>query len=277
MMNISESESDDDGPRDVLVMCKTCRCLYPLEMFIGKSNSERTKNCLSCRDKAKKYRETYHLKHPEAASRSMAKYNATPKAKAKNARYAKTPKARAKKLRHKATERYAQTTAKYIDSGRKQEVRSAEYERTHSDPGRHLEHAIGTKIGLMLNGRRKSSNTVMSNSEFASREDLCHHFESQFESWMNWDNHGKALVDGPRHWNIGHRIARALYDANDDEDVRRCWSKKNLFPQDAFENIALQTKLPSNNVLQSMKECWPTAWNGVVPEFGHAGMVRNGE
>ena len=57
-----------------------------------------------------------------------------------------------------------------------------------------------------------------------------------------------------------------LYDASNDEDVRRCWCKDNLFPQWADENNCLQTKLPPIAELLLLKHCWPTAWGDEVPE-----------
>ena len=244
--------------------CKTCRASLPRELFKDR-RGQTVKNCAPCRAKQKTYRETYHRKHPDAAKRSQAKYNATENARAKNAKHRKSDKWKATRQRHKETDRFKETTKAYRESDRWKEVRAAEYKRVHSDPGRHLEHYIGIAMGKMLKGIRGSSKTVMSYSEFIDTDDLRDHFESQFESWMTWENYGKASKDGVKHWNVGHVIARVLYDANDGEDVRRCWSKKNLFPQDANENASLQTKLPAEDVLNQMKECWPVKWGGVVP------------
>lgn len=223
------------------------------------------KTCAPCRAKHKTYRETYHRKHPNAAKESQAKYNKTEKSKSRLAKHRKGDKWKATRARHKETDRFKETAEAYRSSDRWKEVRAAQYERVHGDPGRHMEHYIGITMGRMLKGMRSSSETVMSYSEFNDAEDLRAHFESQFQSWMTWENHGKASKDGVKKWNVGHKIARALYDANNEEDVRRCWSKKNLFPQDANENVALHTKLPAEDVLNQMKECWPVGWGGVVP------------
>ena len=260
-----DSGSDSEREtQDTQVQCKTCKKFSFRWSFRGPQGTE-LKNCEPCREKQKTYRKTYHAKHPEAAKESQDKYKGTEKARARSAKHRKGDKWKATRQRHKETDRFKETTNAYRESDRWKEVRAAEYERVHSDPGRHLEHSIGLAMSKMLKGIRGSSKTVMSYSEFIDTDDLRDHFESQLESWMTWENHGKASKDGVKHWNIGHRIARALYDANDEEDVRRCWSKKNLFPQDANENIALQTKLPTDDVLNQMKECWPVKWGGVVP------------
>jgi hypothetical protein len=257
-------DSESEAEEVLTLECKTCHASLSCELFKG-SRGQPVKTCAPCRAKHKTYRETYHRKHPNAAKESQAKYNNTEKSKSRLAKHRKGDKWKATRARHKETDRFKETAEAYRSSDRWKEVRAAQYERVHGDPGRHMEHYIGITMGRMLKGMRSSSETVMSYSEFNDAEDLRAHFESQFQSWMTWENHGKASKDGVKKWNVGHKIARALYDANNEEDVRRCWSKKNLFPQDANENVALHTKLPAEDVLNQMKECWPVGWGGVVP------------
>lgn len=192
-----------------------------------------------------------------------AAYGKTAKGKAKYARYQQTEKRKISRAKYKATERYAETEAAYAP--RKKELRALEYERIHSDPGLHLEHGISVKIGKMLNGERGESETVMSHTEFSSREDMLAHFKSTFDTGMSFDNFGKHRVGGPPVWNVGHRIARFHFDSNNPEDVRRCWMKQNLFAQWAQENISAKVKLPDEDELMRLRDSWPTSWNDKLP------------
>lgn len=59
-------------------------------------------------------------------------------------------------------------------------------------------------------------------------EDLKHHLESKFESWMNWDNHG--LYNGELYcgWDIDHIIPTS--SAITEEDVIKLNHYSNLQP-----------------------------------------------
>lgn len=254
--------------------CKTCKVFHVRESFRGLQGTE-LKNCKPCREKQKTYRETYHRKHPDAAQENQARYNKTAKAKAKSAKHRKTEKSAATRQRHRETERFKQTTDAYRNSDRWKEMRAAEYERTHSDPGRNLEHNIGCKIGKMLNGTRQSSETVMSFTEFEGRDDLMAHIESTFEHGMSFSNFGKHLVNGPIVWNVGHRIARFHFDTSNQEDVRRCWMKQNLFAQWAKENLSAHAKFPDEEELLKLQASWPVAWNNKLPSRSERGRMEN--
>tara|TARA_B110000114_G_scaffold185639_1_gene233674 strand:+ start:2349 stop:3107 length:759 start_codon:yes stop_codon:yes gene_type:complete len=194
------------------------------------------------------------------------KYSQKDKGKATHRRHERGPKGKATKKRYKDSELGIATTNAYNDSVRRKEMRVDEYERTHSDPGRHLEHAIGVTISRMINGQAKSSQKVTALTEFGTRDVLVENFESQFEPGMTMQNHGKHILGEERRWHVGHRIARALYNPSIPEDLRRCWMSMNLFPQWADENISAKTTLPSLQALMLLKDCWPTGWGGELPE-----------
>jgi len=99
------------------------------------------------------------------------------------------------------------------------------------------------------------------------------HFASQFEPWMDWPNHGKHKKGAPpkSKWNVGHKIAQSRYDHSDPDEVRKCWSLANLFPQCAKENVEQNNRyLPSFETLLAMRAEWPKAWNGVLPDWAVA-------
>ena len=71
------------------------------------------------------------------------------------------------------------------------------------------------------------------------------HLQSQFESWMNWDNYGKY---NPKQWNdddsstwtwqIDHIIPASTftYSSTQDEGFHTCWSLSNLRPLSSKQN-----------------------------------------
>lgn len=205
--------------------------------------------------------------HTNTLSCANLKKPHTSEARAKSRRrYEQTTKGKATFKRYFDSDLHIDTKNAYRASGRHKEVRVAEYERIHSDPGRHLEHTIGNKISRMISGQASSSKNVTALTDFGSRDVLLDHFVSQFEPGMTINNHGKHLRGQGRVWHVGHRIARALYNPNIPEDERRCWTSMNLFPQWADENISAGTKLPSLPALMLLKDCWPTGWGGELPK-----------
>ena len=240
---------DPDSP-SLWNQCRRCRKFKPGAEFEPKRGTAPATACMRCRDRSCK---------------RSKQHSQSEKGRATQARHRKTDKWKATKAKHKQTDKCQETAARYIDSGRRAAVRKEEYDRVHSDPGRHLEHAIVVKVGKMINGKRKESETVMSYTEFSSNRDLCDHLESTFEPGMSFANFGKHRGVGPRVWNVGHRIARFHYDANNPEDVRRCWLKQNIFAQWGKENLSTHAAFPDESTLIALQTSWPVAWNDVLP------------
>tara|TARA_B100000963_G_scaffold321871_1_gene305520 strand:+ start:981 stop:1592 length:612 start_codon:yes stop_codon:yes gene_type:complete len=142
------------------------------------------------------------------------------------------------------------------DLGKAAAARSAKKRRT--DPGKNLGDRIRHGLVRILNGSTTGSRVVFKYTQFKSGAVVRRHFERQFgTSGMSWRNYGW----GSDKWNVGHRIARAQYDESNAADFRRCWSKKNLFPQWQNENMLLGTKLPSSEVLAELSDVHPIAWS----------------
>jgi hypothetical protein len=123
-----------------------------------------------------------------------------------------------------------------------------------------MNHALQTKLTRMVAGQIPST-TVAEMTEFSSPEDLFEHLMSTAQPEMNDKNYGK----GVGMWSIGHRIARSMFDHSDLEDVRKCWSKANIFAQWYQENASLKVKLPLTSELHQMKSQLPNSWQGQVP------------
>jgi len=74
--------------------------------------------------------------------------------------------------------------------------------------------------------------------------ELMRHLESQFEPWMNWNNHG--LYSPHREtWQIDHVKPDSSYCYNDvkDKEFIESWSLENLQPLESMANILKSDKL----------------------------------
>jgi hypothetical protein len=67
-------------------------------------------------------------------------------------------------------------------------------------------------------------------------QELRKHIESQFESWMNWSNHGQYRKGKPRTWNIDHIDECSTFDLSKKEDRLSCFNFKNLRPMCSKQN-----------------------------------------
>ena len=134
---------------------------------------------------------------------------------------------------------------------------SANFKVTKSNAGKYLMFNMGTTICNMIAGRWDESAKVKEITGFKNAEDCMNHFRSTYAEGMTDANHGR------KGWNVGHRIAKALYDANSKDDMQRCWHRNNLYAQWELENQQLGTKLPVN--VDELKHIWPLSWGGVLP------------
>lgn len=75
-------------------------------------------------------------------------------------------------------------------------------------------------------------------------KDLKSHFESQFETWMNWDNYG-AFQKDKRTWNLDHVYPQSKlpYDSMEHPNFTKCWALENLRPLDARQNSSKGNKI----------------------------------
>jgi len=142
-------------------------------------------------------------------------YRKRPEVKRRKKEWAKQPKVK-KKVRERCAERYA------------------------SDPNYRLRVLVRTSINKMLKGRKLRVSCwgflPYSLSEFKR------HIESQFESWMNWNNYGvynPTTYDQNPTWNIDHLIPQSNlpYDSMDHPNFKKCWALENLRPYSAKQNL----------------------------------------
>tara|TARA_B100000787_G_scaffold169065_1_gene159226 strand:- start:1234 stop:1842 length:609 start_codon:yes stop_codon:yes gene_type:complete len=136
------------------------------------------------------------------------------------------------------------------------------HDKRMTDPGKRIVLSIGSRITQSMNHASNTpSNRLMKHTEFVTSEDVRNHFQSLWEPWMNWSNYGPHLP-GVLNWNVGHRIPLSYYNHHDLEDVRRCWSKRNLFPQNAEENSKMNNSWPGDDVVWAVCDSvWPKSWD----------------
>ena len=128
----------------------------------------------------------------------------------------------------------------------------------------------------MVRKKEYDSKSIAAHTSIASNKDLRKHLESTFDAWMTWNNQGRHCKGNQYKtlWNIGHRIPCAAYNASHPDDLRRCHSVSNIFAQDARENVELGSKLPSHDVLMSLRHIWPSEWNNQLPDCSSSGSLN---
>ena len=150
--------------------------------------------------------------------------------------------------------------SKYSKTQKGKATFSRYHKKRMSDAGKRVVLSIGSRITQSMNhASGKSSNRLVMHTEFKNSSDVREHFQSLWKPWMNWSNYGPHVI-GVRNWNVGHRIPIAFYDHDDIEDVRRCWAKDNLFPQEAKENAEMNDSFPGWGTVLGMEHVWPKEW-----------------
>jgi hypothetical protein len=178
-------------------------------------------------------------------------YNQTSKRKKWNRLYARRNYKRAK-------ERQARYWANNPDSLERRDIWVKTYNKTYkkkhrlkillqlktrreNDPNFKMRSTLRSRIWTVL--KRKNTPRLASTLTLLgvdSVETVINHIENQFESWMNWSNHGE--------WHLDHIKPCASFDLNSFRGQRACFNYKNLRPLEAFENMSKGSKrLDLNN------------------------------
>lgn len=166
-------------------------------------------------------------------------------------------------LEYRQTQEYREVKRSYDASEAGKIARKRSADKMNAKPINKLRK----RISQMCKNVHIESVRVSSCTEFQSNAAFRKHMEDQFADWMTWENYGQHLAGMPykTKWNIGHKIACALYDTSNPVDVRRCNSAANMFPQDSKENRELGIVLPPTEVLLTLQPYWPLGWNDELP------------
>jgi len=110
-------------------------------------------------------------------------------------------------------------------------------QRKKEDTVYHLRTNISSMISKQLKRKNLKKDFTYADYVPFTIDELVKHLESQFEPAMTWDNYSY------RGWHIDHICPSSLYDFSDKEEIRNCWSLKNLRPFWHNENISKSNKL----------------------------------
>jgi hypothetical protein len=150
--------------------------------------------------------------------------------------------------------------AYYIDNLPVIKDRAREYRLTHkdarnkhskdrydNDPAFKLRVLVSTAVGKFLKNAGSSKGGKSSSKYLPyTIQELKAHLESQFESWMTWDNQGKydpkTWNDNDQTtwtWNIDHIVpqSKLTYTSLDEDNFQKAWALSNLRPLSAKQNI----------------------------------------
>lgn len=192
----------------------------------------RRKNYLKHREKIlAKLKEDREI-NPDKHKVSSEKYRNKPEIKSKRKEYDKL---------YRVLHREKRTLSK----------RNAEIKRLAKDPAFRLRKMLKNSIYVALKRNKSTKNnlSILKHLPY-SMEELKQHLESQFESWMNWNNWG---IYDPKSWNdndsstwtwqIDHIVHHSnfRYTSMDDEAFQKCWSLANLRPLNSKQNILENT------------------------------------
>jgi len=123
------------------------------------------------------------------------------------------------------------------------------YNKRYAEDPEYKIHKIISVIvrnGLKSNNSSKDGESILEFLSYTMKE-LRAHLESQFESWMTWDNHGcynpSIWNDNDQAtwaWQIDHIIPRSdlQYSSMEDDNFKKCWSLDNLRPLSAKQNLS---------------------------------------
>ena len=108
------------------------------------------------------------------------------------------------------------------------------------DPVKKLKHIVGGAVRKALADRNSSKQGGRTFDHLPyTVEELKEHLESQFESWMTWENYGGTNNNPDKTWHIDHIKPQSVYSFRtmNDEQFQECWSLENLRPLEKIENI----------------------------------------
>lgn len=126
--------------------------------------------------------------------------------------------------------------SQYAKKWRKKNIeRKRKYEKVYNKERRkidikfRLDRNISAIISRALKG--KKAGRKWESLVGYTLNDLMAHLESLFETWMNWQNYGK--------WVIDHKKPKSLfyYETAESLKFKQCWSLENLQPLEKIANI----------------------------------------
>ena len=165
---------------------------------------------------------------------------------------------------HKMTEAGKEAEKRY-KSGEAGQAAAARFvekltERRRASPAMRMDDTIMSASYCLISGRYMTSPTFIQRTSFDSEAEFLGAVTATFpdDGSMTFDNYGDA-------WELDHRIPREAYDFGNPEDIRRCWSAKNVQALTPTANMQKSFKLLDDQLLFVGRENFPVAWNNEFP------------
>lgn len=210
------------------------------------------KLCPHHRKKKRAYQKLPHMK--ASHSKAMKKFVATGKSAKCKRKWRKQDSVKEKERAYNALpkERERKRKWKHTPEGKACSLKSS----------RRYGSRLSSSLRKMVNGTHRNPITFKKLGIFKDNDDARDHFASTFQPWMSHSNYGAYSVgdEYSTKWQIGHRLPKIAYDHSNPADVKRAWSRDNLFAQCAKENNELGAKSAVNDdELVRLQHIWPLA------------------
>jgi hypothetical protein len=127
----------------------------------------------------------------------------------------------------------------YWRQNNKEYIKKDQGDRYHNDVNRKISTCLRSRLNKALKGNIKSASTMKLIG--CSIDELRKHLESQFESWMNWNNHGP--YDPIRKtWHFDHIEPMSSFNLECPEQQQRACNFNNVRPLLAETNLRKGSK-----------------------------------
>jgi hypothetical protein len=218
----------------------------------------------------KRYDESEKGKATAKRARTSEKGKATAKrartsekGKATEKRYAKSEKGKATAKRARTSENGKAANKRYDESEKgkaaNKRCTANRQDRRRASTAMRMDNTILCAANKLISGRIKTSPTFVERTGFASEAEFLAAVEATFQPGMTFANNGTV-------WELDHNVPREAYDFDDPEDIKRCWSPKNVHALTCSANAEKSWKLIDQYILEAGLECLPVAWNGKFPD-----------
>jgi hypothetical protein len=197
-------------------------------------------------------------KATEEGKEANKRYKKSEKGKATNKRYDQSEKGRAADKRYNKSEKGQETAKRYREGDAGQETAKRRLDRFRASTAMQMDNNIISASNCLISGRYQTSPTFIARTGFASEAAFLSAVEATFEPGMTFSNHGTV-------WQLDHKIPRDAYNFDKPEDVKRCWSAKNVHALACLANKEKSWKLIDQYVAEAGVETFPVAWNGKFP------------
>jgi hypothetical protein len=228
-------------------ICSKCKLDKPISQF-SKRNTRKIGHASTCKSCFKLYRIENKDKivennkiYREKNKDKIVKYNSI-----HNKKYHILNK---KEISYRKKEYYIENRDKILSqiNNNREILNERIKNRKIKDPIFKLRKSVSNVIyqALKLSNSSKRGKSVLQFLPYTINE-LKFHLESQFESWMNWQNWGrfnhKSWIENDSctwTWQIDHIIPQSdlPYTSMEDENFKKCWALENLRPYSSKLNI----------------------------------------